>query len=66
MINNSNPTICTTYSHDFLGRDMLIECNALDCDFLAPVRSLPDFATTTSCHDILRINDFVLYQQFRR
>ena len=45
---------------------MLVECDTLDSNFFAPVRSPPNFAEATPCRNILGIIDFVLDQQPRR
>jgi len=61
-----NPATCATYFHDFLGRDVLVECDALDSNFFAPVRSLPNFAEATPCRNILGVLDSALDQQLCR
>jgi hypothetical protein len=64
-VNSLNPTICVTYSHDLLGRDILVKRDTLDRDFLASIGPFPNFTETTSCHNILGVPDFAFDQQLR-
>ena len=65
MVNSLNPTVCVTYSHDFLRRYILVKRDTLDRDFLAGIRSLLNFTETTSRRNIFGIFDFALDQQLR-
>lgn len=56
-VNSLDSTICATYSHDFLGGDVLVKRDALNRDFFTPVHALPNFTETTTGHDVLRILD---------
>ena len=65
MVKSLNHTIRVTHSHDFLGGDIQVKRYALDRDFLAGIRSLPNFTETTSRRNTFGIFDFALDQQLR-
>jgi len=64
-VNSLIPAICTTHFHDFFGCDMLVKRDTLNCNLLASVCALPNFAATTPSHNAFGTLEFTLDHQLR-